>query len=117
MTAPTADRIREELRRVPEPCGLLMREEIDIVAMGLVDEISHDGGDVRIVLVLTDASCVHFAGMRRYIGDVVGALPGVDSVTVTASTTDIWTPDRRTTTVEQTIVQTDHHPEGRDQWR
>jgi metal-sulfur cluster biosynthetic enzyme len=109
VTAPTADRIREELRRVPEPCGLLMREEIDIVAMGLVDEIECLDGDVRVVLVLTDASCVHFTGLQRYIGDVVGALPGVGSVTVTASTTDIWTPDRRTTTFKQTLVPADHH--------
>lgn len=87
------------------------------VAMGLVDEISYDDGDVRIVLVLTDASCVHFTGLRRYIGDVIGLMPGVDSMTVTASTTEIWTQDRRTTTVEQTIVPTDHHPEGRVQWR
>jgi Predicted metal-sulfur cluster biosynthetic enzyme len=80
---------------VPEPCGLLMREPIDICEMGLVDEIECRDGHVRVVLVLTDASCVHFAGLRRYIADVLTALPGVDSVAVTASTTKMWTPDRR----------------------
>jgi metal-sulfur cluster biosynthetic enzyme len=95
MTTITAERVRAELRTVPEPCGLLMRDPIDICAMGLVDSVVCRDGQVRIELVLTDPSCVHFAGLRRYIGDVVGALPGVESVEVTASTTKLWTPDRR----------------------
>jgi metal-sulfur cluster biosynthetic enzyme len=94
---PSEQRVRDELRRVPEPCGLLMRDPIDICEMGLVDEIDCTDGRVRIVLVLTDSSCVHFAGLQRYIGDVVGALAGVRSVEVTASTTTMWTPDRRQT--------------------
>jgi metal-sulfur cluster biosynthetic enzyme len=92
---PGEDEIRERLRTVPEPCGLLMRTPIDICEMGLVDEISCSDGRVRVELVLTDASCVHFGGLRRYITDVLLELPGVDTVEVTASTTKLWTPDRR----------------------
>lgn len=92
---PVVARIEAALHRVPEPCGILMREPIDICDMGLVDQIEHDDGHVRIVLVLTDASCVHFTGLQRYIADVVGELPGIASVAVTASTTEMWTPDRR----------------------
>jgi metal-sulfur cluster biosynthetic enzyme len=92
---PTEDEVRRELRRVPEPCGILMREPIDICDMGLVDEIVIGDGHVRVVLVLTDASCVHFSGLQRYIGDVLRELPGVDTVEVVASTTELWTPDRR----------------------
>jgi metal-sulfur cluster biosynthetic enzyme len=89
------ERIRAELSRIPEPCGLLMRDPIDICEMGLVDEIDCRAGTVRVVLVLTDTSCVHFTGLRRYITDVLSALPGVHAVEVTASTTQLWTPDRR----------------------
>ncbi|MDT7574478.1 MAG: uncharacterized protein QOH17_811 [Pseudonocardiales bacterium] len=95
MVMVTAERVRAELRTVPEPCGLLMREPIDICAMGLVDTVECRDGRVTVVLVLTDPSCVHFTGLRRYIGDVVSALPGVESVEVTASTTKLWTPDLR----------------------
>lgn len=95
VAMPSAERIHRELRRVPEPCGLLMREPIDICEMGLVEKIECRDGHVHVVLVLTDASCVHFSGLRRYICDVLTALPGVDSVAVTASTTQLWTPDRR----------------------
>jgi len=92
---PTLDAIRAQLRKVPEPCGLLMRAPLDICEMGLVDEISCSGGRVRVVLVLTDPSCVHFGGMRRYITDVLLEMPGVDAVEVAISTTTLWTPDRR----------------------
>jgi metal-sulfur cluster biosynthetic enzyme len=93
--SPTLDAIRAQLRKVPEPCGLLMRAPLDICEMGLVDEVSCSGGRVRVVLVLTDPSCVHFGGMRRYITDVLLELPGVDAVEVAISTTTLWTPDRR----------------------
>jgi metal-sulfur cluster biosynthetic enzyme len=92
---PAEDEIRERLRAVPEPCGLLMRAPLDICEMGLVDEISCSAGRVRVELVLTDASCVHFGGLRRYITDVLLELPGVDTVEVTVSTSKLWTPDRK----------------------
>jgi metal-sulfur cluster biosynthetic enzyme len=92
---PSQDLIRAQLRQVPEPCALLMREPVDICEMGLVDEISITDGRVRVVLVLTDPSCVHFTGLRRYITDVLLELPGVDAVEVTISTTTLWTPDRQ----------------------
>lgn len=95
VAMPTPDEIRARLRQVPEPCGLLMRTPLDICEMGLVDEISCADGRVRVVLVLTDPSCVHFGGLRRYITDVLAELPGVEAVEVAISTTALWTPDRR----------------------
>ena len=99
MTAaamPSDEEIRAALRQVPEPCGLLMRAPLNICEMGLVDGIQSADGQVRVELVLTDPSCVHFGGMRRYITDVLCKLPGVESVEVTISTTKLWTPDRQT---------------------
>jgi metal-sulfur cluster biosynthetic enzyme len=63
--------------------------------MGLVEHIACRDGYVRVELVLTDASCVHFAGLQHYIADVLTGVPGVDIVEVTASRTTLWTPERR----------------------
>jgi metal-sulfur cluster biosynthetic enzyme len=99
MTVPplvvSQDAVRAQLRRVTEPCALLMRDPIDICEMGLVEEITVTGGHIRVELVLTDPSCVHFTGLRRYITDVLLKLPGVESVEVAISTTILWTPDRQ----------------------
>ncbi|MFJ9588947.1 iron-sulfur cluster assembly protein [Streptomyces acidicola] len=88
--------IREELRKVPEPCGLLMRTPMDICRMGLVEDVRYEAGRARVTLVLTDTSCVHFGGMRRYITDVLLELPEVEAVDVVLSRTALWTPDRMT---------------------
>lgn len=93
---PSEAAVRAQLATVPEPCALMMRSPLDICAMGLVEKVECADGRVLVELVLTDPSCVHFAGLRRYITDAVRELPGVETVEVTASTTTLWTPDRLT---------------------
>jgi metal-sulfur cluster biosynthetic enzyme len=94
MTAITREAVLDLLRTVPEPCSLLMGGATDIVDMGLVEQVDIAGGRVAVTLVLTDTSCVHFTGIRRYIDDVLGAHEAVDEVDVRLSTTVVWTPDR-----------------------
>lgn len=94
VTPVSAEQVFERLREVPEPCSIAMAAPQSIVDMGLVESISVDGPTVRVCLVLTDPSCVHFMSMRRYIRDVLARLDGVRDVVVTMSTTRLWTPDR-----------------------
>lgn len=91
---PSREQVLEALKRVPEPCSLAMGSATDIVGMGLVEDVRIAAGRVRIELVLADPSCVHFASIRRYVGDVLLPLTGVESVEVAISTTELWTPDR-----------------------
>ncbi len=86
--------VRECLRTVPEPCSLLMREPTNITDMGLLEHVEIDGGRVRVELVLTDPSCLHFGAMQRFITDALLHVDGVDEVEVRASTTVLWSPDR-----------------------
>jgi metal-sulfur cluster biosynthetic enzyme len=88
------DAILNRLREVPEPCSLLMRAPTNIVDMGLVQSVTETGGRIDVELVLTDPSCVHFAGMSAYITDTLKHVDGVEEVVVTPSVTTIWTPDR-----------------------
>ena len=80
------------LRAVPEPCSIAMRAPTDICSMGIVQGVEIEGAHVRVTLVLTDPSCVHFGSMQRYIADELHALEGVDEVTVLASTSRLWEP-------------------------
>jgi metal-sulfur cluster biosynthetic enzyme len=90
----TREQVLDALRGVPEPCSLAMRAPMDICEMGLVEDIEIESGQVRVTLVLTDPSCVHFTGMRRFIEDELRPLEGVTGVTVAMSTRTLWTPDR-----------------------
>jgi len=88
------DDLFSQLRKVVEPCSILMGRPVDICAMGLVDQVGFIAGHVRVVLCLTDPGCIHFSGMKRYITDVLLEIPAVSSVEIALTTQALWTPDR-----------------------
>ncbi len=57
----------------------------DIVSLGFIKELTIDGGDVRFVLELTTPACPVKEVFVRDCETAVGAIEGVDSVTVTLS--------------------------------
>jgi metal-sulfur cluster biosynthetic enzyme len=88
-------RIEAALARVVEPCSLAFGKPISIVAMGLIERIEVAGGQAKITLCLTDAACIHFAGMQRFIRDELLELPEIETVEVRQTLDRLWTPDRR----------------------
>jgi metal-sulfur cluster biosynthetic enzyme len=94
MTAATRDEVVVQLGKVLDPCSIAMRAPIDIWEMGLVEAIEIVDRRIRVSLVLTDISCVHFRDIRRHIADALLELPGVDEVEVELDTSTLWTPER-----------------------
>lgn len=90
-------RIEQRLARVIEPCSIAFGKPISIVDMGLIELIEVTGEHAEITLCLTDAACVHFAGMQRFIRDELLDLPEISSVEVRQTLDQLWTPDRRRT--------------------
>lgn len=89
------EEISAALERIPEPCSIAMGRTTSLVGMGLLEDIAvSDTGEVTITLCLTDAACVHFRSMQRYIVDAVGGLAGVTCVQVVQTLEKLWTPDR-----------------------
>jgi metal-sulfur cluster biosynthetic enzyme len=88
-------RIEAALARVTEPCSLAFGKPISIVEMGLVERIEVRGDHAEITLCLTDAACVHFTGMQRFIRDELCDLPEIATVEVRQTHDQLWTPDRR----------------------
>jgi metal-sulfur cluster biosynthetic enzyme len=88
-------RVETQLEGVVEPCSIAFGKPISIVEMGLIERIVVTDSHVSITLCLTDAACVHYAAMARFIRDAVLALPEINSVDVVQTLDQIWTPDRR----------------------
>lgn len=84
----------EALRQVLDPCSVSMGTPLDIVEMGLVDDVEVRDGCVHVTLLLTDFSCPHYAAMRQHIIDVLRDVPGVKGADVELATHSLWTPDR-----------------------
>lgn len=87
-------RIDARLALVPEPCAIAMGTRVDIVGMGLIEDVALHGRHAVVTLCLTDPACVHFRAMQAYIADVLVALPEIETVEVIQTTTILWTPDR-----------------------
>ncbi len=84
----------EALRQVLDPCSVMMGTPLDIVEMGLVDEVQVRDGWVHVTLLLTDFSCPHYAALRQHIIDVLCDEPCVTGANVELATHSLWTPDR-----------------------
>ena len=80
---PTEDAVRVALRNVMDP-----ELGADIVELGMVTRVAVDGGRVDVEVALTIAGCPLRAQIQRDVDAHVGALPGVEQVTVTTGVMD-----------------------------
>ncbi len=80
---PTEDAVRAALSNVMDP-----ELGADIVDLGMVTSVRVDGGTVDVEVALTIAGCPLRAQIQRDVDFHVGALPGVERVTVTTGVMD-----------------------------
>jgi ATP-binding protein involved in chromosome partitioning len=77
MTELTEQLILDNLRQIKDP-----DLHKDIVALGFIRDLKISGGDVSFRIVLTTPACPVKAEMESAAREIVGALPGVTSVSV-----------------------------------
>lgn len=95
MTAAvTRDAILAKLGEIDDPCSVAANRTMDIVTMGLVGELSIEGGHVSLSLVLTEPVCWYSGDLIAFATAKVRQVEGVESVEVSLDTQTIWTPDR-----------------------
>lgn len=86
--------IFEALRNVTDPCSEFNRTPLNIVEMGLIDDVSVVDRAVNVTLLLTEPACIFFFDMAVRIEEEVGALCGVSAVNVRARSDALWNADR-----------------------
>ena len=74
---PSTDEVFAALRTVIDP-----ELHVDIVSLGMVPDVSIDGGTVTVSVKLTIGGCPLRAEIKREIENRVGVHPGVDSVSI-----------------------------------
>jgi metal-sulfur cluster biosynthetic enzyme len=57
--------IMSALERVDDPCSVVMGK--NICEMGLVENVHVNGGEVEVVLCLTDPGCINFGLIRDIV--------------------------------------------------
>jgi metal-sulfur cluster biosynthetic enzyme len=84
--------VLDALREVYDPC--CADRGINIVDMGVVEDVRVDGARVEVDLVLTSGWCPFVATMSSAIPDRLTKLDGVDDVDVQVVWDPVWTMDR-----------------------
>jgi len=89
--------VKAKLEAVLDPCSCMSDNPVNIVDLGLVDDIEWDdsSGTVTVHLLLTSQRCTYFLDIDDEICERVGELPDVSDVEVHQVTSgEIWTADR-----------------------
>lgn len=84
----TADEVTDALREVIDPeLGL------DFVELGLIYEVTVDGGSVQVTYTLTSPGCPIGPQVAEQIEEFVSELDGVEDVQSSMTFTPPWTPE------------------------
>jgi metal-sulfur cluster biosynthetic enzyme len=84
-----AEAVMEALANVIDPeLGL------DFVELGLIYDVSIDGGNVDVTFTLTTPACPIGPQVTEQIQEFVGEVEGVEDINATMVFTPPWTPDK-----------------------
>lgn len=89
--------IKAQLREVLDPCSCMSDHPIDIVDLGLVDDITVDeeAGEARIDILLTSQRCMYVIDITDEIQERVESLPDIETADVHQVTSGkVWTAER-----------------------
>jgi metal-sulfur cluster biosynthetic enzyme len=82
------------LEGVLDPCSIATRRPLNIVEMGLVQQLDvTEHGDVHLVLRATSPSCVLIASILEAADERIREIDGVTDVRAEINAAADWTPD------------------------
>jgi metal-sulfur cluster biosynthetic enzyme len=85
----TEDQVRKALRRVKDP-----ELNLDLVVLGLIYDVSIDGGNVAVTMSLTSPACPVAGEIVNQARAAIEAVPGVEAAEVELTFNPPWTADR-----------------------
>jgi metal-sulfur cluster biosynthetic enzyme len=96
VTAPTADQVRAVLNGIVDPCSAAAGAPAGLDDMGLVREVQVETGSegtvVRVMLALTEPTCLMGIPFMATARERLEALPGVIRAEVSLASAFEWTP-------------------------
>ncbi|WP_340100468.1 metal-sulfur cluster assembly factor [Salinibaculum salinum] len=94
--------VRNQLTKVLDPCSCFTDDPVNIVDLGLVEDVTVTDETVHVKLLLTSPGCTYAPDIERDVKQKVGSLEGITSVEVAQVTDQLWTRDRMDNTVRET---------------
>lgn len=94
MTSDIIQRVNAKLDEVLDPCSCLTEMPLSIVELGLVEDITVEGGAVEVELVPTTPMCLYMGDIIKEAESEIGRLEDIEEVTVAQNIENLWYPDR-----------------------
>lgn len=93
-TRSVLEMVKTQVRSVVDPCSLRAAQPLDVMSMGLIEDLSVRGREVSMRLLLTEPMCIFGKDIMDAIETAVMKLDFVDRVHIDIDTENIWTPER-----------------------
>ena len=90
--------IRKALRKVKDP-----ELNLDLVVLGLIYDITLDGGHASVTMSLTSPMCPVAGELLNQAREAVEAVPGVESAEVELTFSPAWTAERINPTIRAAL--------------
>lgn len=84
---------RRRLGEVTDPCSAATQVPLSIVDMGMIADLQMSGREIEVALRITSPMCHALPYFQMEIERVLGTLPEVDVVSVTADHGGNWQPE------------------------
>lgn len=85
--------VRAALRAVADPCSIATGVPVDVVAMGLVQDVMVLEGVVTVTLQLTSPFCMQIGLITEQATAALRRLPGVTEVRIEVDHAAEWMPE------------------------
>jgi len=94
MATTLESRIHAELEQVLDPCSTFTDNPVNIVDLGLVEEVTVEDGVATIRLLPTNQMCMYMMNMSDEIQERLAEFDELEDVQVTQENGKLWTPVR-----------------------
>jgi len=93
MPEATTDTVLAALAKIADPCSIATGAPVNLVEMGLIEEVALVGGEAHVLLRFTAPMCWQAAqivdAIRRYVLEI----DGIDNVEIEVDPNGDWMPD------------------------
>ena len=89
--------VKAQLREVLDPCSCITDNPIDLVDLGIIDDITVDAeaGEAEVDILLTSQRCMYVIDIVDEIEERVASVEGIETVEVHQVTSGkVWTAER-----------------------
>ncbi len=103
-TAVSLAAVRAAIAGVVDPCSRLHGTDLNLLDLGMVERVTHEGGAVHVELLLDDPLCMYTFVIQKELRERIAAVQGVRSVEISVLPDFGWSRERVSPAARQRLL-------------